>query len=166
MLAAALIAACGRKAGVTERAVEAALAGRWDDVERIAAGDVESNIVRGYAALERGEPGASYFLAARGMPGVSIRKGGKAAMARVLEADALARAGDRAAALDRLNAAVAAEPRMVSARIARLTLRAQAGDRAGALADVDALGPHAEALVIKSRVLAESGDLPGARSRA
>lgn len=130
-------------------------------------------ILRGYAALLHGDPAATrHFLRARsGRPRTSelrwleelAARHTDCAAAQLLGADALARRGERQAALAHLDAALVLDSNFALARLARGMLRAIVGNRAGALQDLDALPGNssvaAEAMAARGLVKLDAGEL-------
>lgn len=150
----------------------AILTGNWMEVETLATAWMhhpacrrDASILRGYAALARGNAAAAvrHFLRARTGQPAEIRWGETLAarhpdraVAQLLAGDVLARRGDWQAGLARFDAALALEPELALARVARGLLRALVGEQAEARRDLEALtvaGPlAAEALVARSLV--------------
>jgi tetratricopeptide (TPR) repeat protein len=179
-----LLASC-RGAGAPQ-ALEAALVdGRWGAADAAAAewlqrvgyrGDAA--VVRGYAALARGDgtAAAAHFLSGRGartragegtwVAPLSTRHP-TGTLVRTLAGDAAARRGELAAALADLDVAVRGDDAGV-ARLARAVVHQLRGESTAALADLDALvaagSVGADALVSRALVRLERAEVDDAEA--
>lgn len=145
----------------------AVLAGDWERIDIAAAAWTqgvgwrrEAAVLRGYAALARGEVGDAvrHFLRARsrgskeGDTRWAEELGGHyptRPVAQLLAGDALARRGAHQASLTRLDAALALAPELDIARVARGMVQVLLGEPAAALRDLDPL-------IVESAVVAEA----------
>lgn len=131
-------------------ALEAAvLAGDWDKIEPAAEAWArqngfrhEASVLQGYTALARGDSAAAvrHFLRARAggrnrgdtsWAETLAARYPERAVAHFLAGDALTRKGDRRAGLERLDKALALDPDLAVARVARGMLRAMIGEGSG-----------------------------------
>ncbi|MBM4262871.1 MAG: hypothetical protein FJ145_15760 [Deltaproteobacteria bacterium] len=167
-----------------ERMRRAIISGNWTEVDaaveewlRNPTGRAVASIIRGYAALAKGDETAAvaYFLRAN-MGKTDPRtakwfdelatKNPNSAMAQFFAGDFAARQNDRAGAIARLDKAVKLNPELHVAMLARAMLRVSGSEGHLALADLEALEKTAlaaDALVIRSSLDLDNGYLARAQ---